>query len=119
MAGFRKAYKKHQKYIFENNGLLIRPVKEPSELYKESDALDHCVRGYDQNVAAGTTEIMFIRKKAAEDKPFFTLELKNKKVIQVRGKDNKDPDKTVEKFVSTWAENFRIKYTGEQAHYYY
>ena len=119
MAGFRKAYKKHQKYLFENNGLLIRPVREPSELYKESDVLGHCVRGYDKNVAAGTTEIMFIRKKNAEDKPYFTLELKNRKVIQVRGKDNKDPDKAVEKFVSTWAENFRIKYTGEQAHYYY
>lgn len=108
--GFKKNYQKHKKYIFEGEKYLIRPVIEPKELYKESEVLGHCVRTYDENVAAGTTEIMFIRKKNNETKPFYTLELKKKKVIQVRGKYNEDPTKSVIKFVEEWSKKFKIRY---------
>lgn len=117
--GFKKAYKKHLKYAYENNSYLIRPVEFPKELYDESDKLGHCVRTYDKNVAAGTTEILFIRKIEMPDKPFFTLELKKKKIIQVRGKNNKDPNESIKAFVSEWADKYHINYTGEQEYYAY
>lgn len=117
--GFKKSYKKYQKYAYENDSFLIRPVKEPGELFEESSKLDHCVRTYDKNVAAGTTEIMFIRKADKPDKPFYTLELKKKKVVQVRGKDNRDPSNDVSKFIEEWASNFNIQYSGKQNHYAY
>lgn len=115
--GFKKSYKKHSKFSYESDGLLIRPVKIPEELYRESEELHHCVRTYDKNVAAGTTEIMFIREIEHPDIPFYTLELKNKKVIQVRGEGNKDPGPNIESFVSKWAEVFNIKYSGKQPHF--
>ena len=115
--GFKKSYKKHSKFSYESDGLMIRPVKIPEELYRESEELHHCVRTYDKNVAAGTTEIMFIREIEHPDIPFYTLELKNKQVIQVRGDHNIGPTAIVEDFVTKWAEIFNIKYSGIQSNF--
>ena len=117
--GFLKQYAKHQKYSWSQGEYLIRPVKEPKELYTESDILHHCVRTYDKNVAAGTTEIMFIRTKKQEDVPYYTLELKNKKVIQVRGDHNANPSEEIQRFVTNWAKRYKIQYEAQQVTYRY
>ena len=115
--GFKEAYEKHSKFSYKSDGLIIRPVEKPEELYRESEELHHCVRTYDKNVAAGTTEIMFIREIEHPDIPFYTLELKDKRVIQVRGNKNKDPEQNIKDFVSKWAKIFDFKYLGEQARF--
>ena len=117
--GFLKQYAEHQKYSWSQGEYLIRPVKEPKELYTESDILHHCVRTYDKNVAAGTTEIMFIRTKKQEDVPYYTLELKNKKVIQVRGDHNANPSEEIQRFVTNWAKRYKIQYEAQQVTYRY
>lgn len=106
--GFEKNYKKHKKYEFSNDEYLIRPVKEPKELHTESEKLHHCVRGYVDDVAECETEIFFIRKVSQPDKPFYTLELQKKKIIQIRGKHNCDPNRNVKQFVIEWAKKFRF-----------
>lgn len=108
--GFIKTYNKHKKYAYEDANFLIKPVKEPMELYKESEVLGHCVRSYDNRVSEGETEIMFIRKTNSQNKPFYTLELKKRKIIQVRGKNNKEADKKVKEFVLDWADKYNLKY---------
>ncbi len=112
--GFMKQYEEFLKYSLEEGGYLIRPVKEPKELYAESACLHHCVRTYDKNVAAGTTEIMFIRKKEEPETPFYTLELKKGKVVQVRGAHNSEPKEDIQGFVRKWAKHFKIVYTAQQ-----
>lgn len=116
--GFIKAYKKHKKYIYEDSDFIIKPVKEPMELYEESAKLNHCVRTYDKDVSKGETEILFIRKLKSQNKPFYTLELKRKKIVQVRGKGNKNPDKKVDAFVQKWANEYKFKYEGNKDWYY-
>lgn len=111
--GFIKAYNKHKKYVYEDSNFLIKPVKDPMELYKESEVLGHCVRSYDTDVSDGKTEIMFIRKTNSQNKPFFTLELKRKRIIQVRGKKNKEPNNQVKAFVEEWANKYKLKYDKE------
>lgn len=110
MDGFIKSYNKHKKYIYEDSNFMIKPVKEPIELYKESEKLGHCVRTYDTEVSDGKTEILFIRKTNSKNKPYYTLELKRKKVIQVRGKNNKEADDKVKAFVEAWANKYQLKY---------
>ena len=117
--GFLKQYEAFAKYTFAEGMYLIRPVKEPNELYVESSVLHHCVRTYDENVAAGTTEIMFIRKKDDPETPFYTLELKKEKVIQVRGEHNKTPEGDVRAVVGKWAKHFKISYTADQPYIRY
>lgn len=113
MAGFTKSYEKNKKYEYGQDKYLIIAVSLPNQLYKESEVLGHCVRTYDEDVAAGRTEIMFIRKSKNPNRPFYTLELKNKKVIQVRGKENQDPNEEVIEFIRDWSKKFRIKYNPE------
>ena len=40
--------------------------------------------------------------------PFYTLELKDKKINQVRGRNNTDPTDDVKDFVARWCRKFGI-----------
>lgn len=101
-------FDKFKKYEYRKDGLFIVPVKESKELYQESAVLGHCVRNYAESVAVGLTEILFIRKENEPDLPYYTLELKGTRVIQVRGQKNKLPEQDVDQFVDSWAKKFRF-----------
>lgn len=89
--------------------LLIRPAKTPQELRNESQALNHCVRTYVEDVSAGRTSILFIRKTEAPEKPYYTLELNREgRVVQCRGFKNKAYPLEVGKFIHEW-EQWRKK----------
>lgn len=66
--------------------------KELQELKAEGKALSHCVGSYADRVARGETVIVFVRQKEKIDNPLYTLEIKNGKIVQLRGKRNKDAD---------------------------
>lgn len=66
--------------------------KELQELKAEGKALSHCVGSYADCVARGETVILFVRQKEKVDNPLYTLEIKNGKIVQLRGKRNKDAD---------------------------
>lgn len=114
-SGFAKNYRKHKRFIYGNEALMIYPVSKPEELIEESNKLVHCVRTYADNVAAGTTEIMLIRTAKKPDEPYYTLELKGKRVVQVRGKRNKMPTKNVRAFVKEWAALNKLTWDQKQA----
>lgn len=92
-------------YIGSKKTLLIRPAADPEELVKESQALGHCVRTYIDKVVKGTTSILFIRKIAEPDKPYYTLELNSSgKVVQCRGEHNRSCTDEVNELVKEWHE---------------
>ena len=110
--GIEKTAKNLMKYKFNLDGLFIVPAMNNKELIDESRVLDHCVRTYASRVSKGETGIMFIRKEAEPKKPFVTLELKGKKVIQVRGYRNNISiplDQSVIDFVHKWEQKFRLE----------
>lgn len=61
------------------------------EYRHDGEALRQCIYscGYYEKVARGETEIAFIRKKAAPDVPFATLEWRDGRIIQLRGYGNR------------------------------
>jgi hypothetical protein len=93
---------KLQKYCFEYQGLFIRPAASFQELIDEGKNLKHCVGTYAENYANGNTSILFIRKVCNPNQPFYTLEFKDKHIIQVRGFKNCIPDEMVQKFVTAF-----------------
>lgn len=110
--GIRKTAEKLKKYSFENGELIIRPALSNEELINESKVLSHCVRTYAEKVAEGKTGIMFIRKREDADHPYVTLEIKNKKITQVRGYKNNmtEPlDKKVKLFIKEWEREFNLE----------
>lgn len=89
----------HDKYDFSNDDLLIKAPDSGQDIISEGQALHHCVGTYVSRVAKGNTVILFIRRKKVPDKPYVTVEVKNDKIVQVRGFSNKTPESDVSDFV--------------------
>ena len=101
---FHKQAEKLQKWRYEASGLLIRPADDADELIAEGAALHHCVGGYADRMADGETAIFFIRRLDEPDRPYYTLELVNRRVIQCRTRHNEsyEQNPTVLDFVNEW-----------------
>ena len=98
----RNTDKKVKRLKYSSKKLLIRPVEGLDELFNESKELHHCVRTYAKEVANGDTNIFFVREEEDIEKPFVTLELRDKRVIQCRAKYNARPSEEVITFVNSW-----------------
>ena len=106
MEAFTKVVRRLQKFNWEKDGLCIRPAAHWVELKLEGKVLHHCVGGYADRMAEGKTAIFLIRRTDAPEEPFYTLELKDKKIIQCRGDHNRSyqMEETVKAFVEQWME---------------
>lgn len=95
------------RYEMETEQLLIRLPKCAHEIRKEGNAQHHCVATYMDRMVAGETCILFIRKKEEPDKSYYTVEVRDDEVIQVRGKYNVAPSEDVEEFMKIFKKNLR------------
>ena len=104
---FAKVVKKLNRSTFEDDNYLIRPASDSAELKLEGEALNHCVYRYATRMSNGTTEIYLIRDKQNPDKPFYTLELQEKSIMQCRTKSNisYELNPAVKEFVHKWYNN--------------
>lgn len=112
---FRKAVEKLEKFAWSEGEFFIRPAREQMELTAEGKALHHCVGGYIRDMAEEKTAIFFLRKVSEPDKPFYTLELQKKRVIQCRTEHNASYDRKpdVKNFVDMWMEKI-VKKGGKK-----
>lgn len=95
-----------KKYSFSDDGLFIRPAKGAGELIKEGASLNHCVATYSDKYLNGQTIILFIRREAAPDESYYTMELspQSETVIQCRGLRNCGKTPEIEEFIRKWDE---------------
>lgn len=89
-------------FAIKGKGLILRVPQNAEEIKAEGAALHHCVGTYVEQVARGQTMILFIRKATEPDKPYYTLEWKNNRVVQCRGSHNKDMTSEVKGFVEVF-----------------
>jgi len=117
-AAYQKAVQKLERLAWSKGGLLIRPAATVRELIAEGEALHHCVGGYADRVAKGGTAIFLVRRSEEPDKPFYTLELQNKQVVQCRTDHNRgyEQDEPVRAFVQEWLETVVRKKKKKEAH---
>jgi hypothetical protein len=102
-----------KKHNFATNEIFIRVPKTMKEIIDEGAALTHCVGNYCDRVADGLTMILFVRKQAEPDIPFYTVEFRDNKTIQIRGKRNIPPTPEVAEFMKEW-ENRNKKKTKQK-----
>lgn len=77
-----------------------------SDLINEGSTLHHCVSTYVEEVAEKNSLIVFVRKQARLDKPFFTLEL-NPSTFQrrqLRGNNNCSAPEAIEDAINKYTE---------------
>ncbi len=91
-----------EQYQFSKSGLLICVPKSSDEIVAEGQTLHHCVNGYVEKVAKHKTTILFLRQKAKPNEPYYTIEVNNNKVQQIRGDHNCATTKKIDKFMSAW-----------------
>ena len=104
----------------EETGLFIRVCGTQEELIREGKFLHHCVGSYASKFSKKETCILFIRRAAEPEIPFYTLEYRDGMVIQNRGKNNRDRTEEVRIFESKWLnyiQNYKefIKKNGKRS----
>ena len=101
---FEKRYKQLSRFIWEHDGILIRPACSAKELQDEGKALHHCVGGYADKMVAGETAIFFIRHVDAPEESWFTLEFDENLLVvkQNRGLRNCDRTQEIKDFEAAW-----------------
>ena len=90
-------------------GLFIMIPEKLDDLKREGETLHHCVGTYINRVAKGETMIFFVRKEEEPEKPYYTMEWKNGKIIQCRGFRNCDPTPEVKAFTTIFEEKMAKK----------
>ncbi len=93
-----------KKYSFENKEYFIKAPESMTELFNEGKKLSHCVGTYSNRIIAGTSCILFIRKKEEPDIPYFTCEVSDLgTLVQVRGYCNTtSKPKSLNDFLDEW-----------------
>ncbi|AVK84427.1 hypothetical protein C3943_13035 [Lysinibacillus sp. B2A1] len=95
----KERYEKIKHYEFELGQLKIVVPHTAKEIIDEGNKLSHCVGGYAQRHADGQTTILFVRNIKEPDESFYTVEVKDGKVWQIRGFKNKPATEDVQAFV--------------------
>lgn len=89
-------------FCFERDGLKIICPSVPDDVISEGHALHHCVGSYIDRVAKNECIILFVRKSCEETKPYYTVEIRGKEVIQVRGIGNCAATPKVQVFIDVF-----------------
>ncbi|MGX6962286.1 PcfJ domain-containing protein [Vagococcus xieshaowenii] len=80
--------------------------KQVKDIIREGNELVHCVGGnhYLSKHESGKTTIIFIRKEEDIDTPFYTMEYRDNRIVQVRGQRNAIAPNDVLKATEKWLE---------------
>lgn len=101
--GFMAAYRRIMSSLdFELEGMTIVYPQKPEDIEAEGNALHHCVGGYVSRVAEKECIILFLRQTEELQKSFYTIEVRDQKVAQVRGMQNCAPTPEVNNFMEAW-----------------
>lgn len=98
------------KYRYQNDKLLIRPAASSAELVKEGNALNHCVGGYAERYANGSTILLVIRRVKQPNRSFYTVEMGAPDIVrQCRGKENCKATPAIKNFLDEFVASLKPK----------
>lgn len=107
IAGIREGLKRQ--YQFKSKGLVVMPPQSAQEIVIEGQKLHHCVGSYAEDMANNVCAILFIRQEKRKSKPFYTVEVRDDRIIQVRGANNCAPTPEVKDFLAVWKKKKHLK----------
>lgn len=98
------AFDKLPKVKWEYEDYIFKTPESYEELKKEGRELHHCVASYVDKIIGGEAKVILMRKKDNPEKPYYTIELQDDRVIQVRTEYNKS-DEHITYIVKKWADS--------------
>ena len=91
-----------KQYQMAGRKLMIVPPKNAEEIVAEGQKLHHCVGGYVTRVVKGECVILFLRERKHPETPFYTIEVQNGEVQQVRGRGNCEATSEIKTYMEQW-----------------
>ncbi len=100
---FKEAYRRITGHLdFTCGGLQVVYPKSLKALAEEGSALQHCVGNYGDRIANRECIILFLRRCSEPEKPFYTMEVRDGHITQLRGLQNCAPTPEVQRFAEAW-----------------
>lgn len=101
---FIEQAKENEKYEYSYGKFFVKVPKTPEEIIEEGTNQKHCVASYVNRVREGDTVVAFIRYKEHPNDSYFTIEINDDVIVQVKGYTNCAPtDKTLLEFLTKFA----------------
>ena len=92
-------------YTWKDENYSVIVPEDLFSIKEEGSALNHCVGTYTNKVAEQKSVILFVRKNKRSERPYFTMEVKDGKIIQCRGVGNCDMPEDLKIFVHRYEKN--------------
>ncbi len=100
---FEEAYRRITGRLdFTRDGLQIVYPQSPKALAAEGSALQHCVGTYGNRIANRECIVLFLRRCSDPEKPFYTIEVRDGHITQLRGLQNCAATPEVQRFADAW-----------------
>lgn len=97
------------KLSWKDGTYFIRPLVDYADFSAEGRANCNCVASYYDRATEGKTSVFVIRKLSAPEESLATVEIRDKKMVQCRGKGNREPDPEVKAFADKWMQEVVLK----------
>lgn len=97
----------------ENRISAFIELTNTKELRQEGKTLKHCVSSYSKSCKNGICSIFSYRVKEFNSlvtKSLLTIEVRNKSIVQVRGKNNRLATKEEKNVIKSWANKYDLFY---------
>ena len=86
----KKIDKERKCYEYEDEEFIIRLPRDVQEILTEGTKQNICIGGYASRHSRGDTNLFFLRRKSAENTPFYAIEMgNNKNIVQIHGFGNR------------------------------
>ncbi|PPA87676.1 hypothetical protein C4A75_00200 [Brevibacillus laterosporus] len=108
MKEWEASYENNKHFEYAYQGFKIFSPKEPSELIREGNVLGHCVGSYVDKVRKGISTILFLRERDDIGTPLVTIEVKENRIVQAKGKMNYPPSKDQNEIIKKFAEKYKL-----------
>jgi len=86
----------------------VLTAKSSQDVKDEGANQHHCVASYVSSIINGSTQIVFMRLNKKLDKSLLTIEVKENKIIQVKGSYNRGAMEDELKFIHTYANQHKL-----------
>jgi len=107
-------YKKliNPKLEYETKNYAMIFPKSTGDIQTEGRLLCHCVGSYVNYILQGSSTILFLREKETPDVPLVTVEIRQGKITQARGKYNRALSYDEKVFLEEYAAKKKVTYTA-------
>lgn len=109
---WEEAVETAKSYEYAYKDFVIFPPETPKDLVREGNVLGHCVSSYVHKVRKKTSTILFLREKVDKEAPLVTIEVREDKIVQAKGKMNNLPTPVQKDIIQRFAKKLELEIAG-------